>query len=412
MKLHLPSLIERKRDGGVLSPAEIGEIIALYTSGGMPDYQMSALAMAIYFQGMTGEETGALTTAMLHSGDCLRWPEGSPRIVDKHSTGGIGDKTSLVLVPLLAAAGLWVPMISGRGLGITGGTLDKLESIPGFRIGLTEAEIYAQVAEIGCAMIGQTSSICPADKKLYALRDVTATVPSIPLITASIMSKKLAEGLDRLVLDVKHGSGAFMKTEEQAESLAQSMLAAAAAMGVDCRVMINPMSEPTGEAVGNALEVAEAVRCLQGHGPVDLESLVLDLATQLADTPRSELAAMLHNGSAWRCFQSMVEAQGGDAEALTRITDVHAAGVIYELPSPRSGMVLSVDAGTIGRVSLSLGAGRAAASDAVDFAVGCDRLVKSGSRVSAGDCLVRIHARSLADATAARHAFLEAISIA
>lgn len=222
--MHIPSLIERKRDGGTLTADEIKTIIAAFTSGEMPEYQMSALAMAIFFRGMNAEETSALTNAMLHSGSVLQWPANAPTRVDKHSTGGIGDKTSLVLAPLLACDGLWVPMISGRGLGITGGTLDKLESIPGFRTQLDEDEVRRVIAEVGCVMVGQTAGICPADKKLYALRDVTGTVPSIPLITASIMSKKLAEGLDRLVLDVKYGSGAFMKTPDEADALARSKI--------------------------------------------------------------------------------------------------------------------------------------------------------------------------------------------
>lgn len=392
--MHIPSLIERKREGGCLTTDEIQALIADFTSGAMPDYQMSALAMAIYFKGMTTEETAALTQAMLHSGRVLEWAPGSPPRVDKHSTGGIGDKTSLIIAPLLAADGLWVPMISGRGLGITGGTLDKLESIPGFRTQLTEAEIHQGVEKIGCVMVGQTAHICPADKKLYALRDVTGTVPSIPLITASILSKKLAEGLDRLVLDVKYGSGAFMQTLSQAQALADSMRLTAEAMGVQTRVRLNPMDEPTGQAAGNALEVAEAVRCLQGQGPADLEELVLDLCAAVSETPRQRLQARLHSGQAWSIFQKMVALQGGDVAALEQMSQIHAAPVIHELRSPASGVLTRLDARQVGLAILGLGAGRARATDSIDPAVGVDQMQKVGHPVRAGEVLVRIHARS------------------
>lgn len=392
--MHLPSLIEHKRDGGTLSAADIKAIITSFTRGDVPDYQMSALAMAIYFQGMTAEETAALTDAMLHSGSTLTWPEGAPMRVDKHSTGGIGDKTSLILAPLLTCDGLWVPMISGRGLGITGGTLDKLESIPGFRTQLSESEIYQVVSDIGCAMVGQTPNLCPADKKLYALRDVTGTVPSIPLITASIMCKKLAEGLSRLVLDVKYGSGAFMKTREQADVLARSMVEVGRAMGVRSSVMLNPMNEPTGHAAGNALEVMEAVQCLQGRGPADLEDLVIELAVAVSVSGREQLREMLRNGKAWKKFQQMVQAQRGDVSSLERLDRIHRAPVIREFKAPRSGTLTRMDARTVGLVCVQLGAGRAKASDAVDFAVGCDHIAKTGTQIAFGDLLLRIHART------------------
>lgn len=400
--MHIPSLIERKRDGGILSTAEIQSVIAAFTRGDMPEYQMSALAMAIFFRGMTPEETAALTEAMLHSGTMLAWNEHDPIRVDKHSTGGIGDKTSLVLAPLLACDGVWVPMISGRGLGITGGTLDKLESIPGFRTQLNEVEIHNVIDQIGCVMVGQTSGICPADKKLYALRDVTGTVPSIPLITASIMSKKLAEGLNRLVLDVKYGSGAFMKTEEQAHQLAQSMVTVGRALGVRSSVRLSQINEPTGESAGNALEVAECVRCLKGEGPQDLEDIVLDLASAVAVSPRVDLQKMLHRGDAWRKFQQMVALQGGSVEALEKITSVHRAPFIAELKAGSSGVLQCMDAGGIGQVVLELGAGRSKAGDPVDFAVGCDQIAKTGTEVRSGDVLLRIHARTKA---ALAHAF-------
>ena len=392
--MHVPSLIEKKRDGGALAADEIRALIGAYTDGSLPDYQMSALAMAVFFRGMSLEETTALTEAMRRSGRVLEWPAEAPPRVDKHSTGGVGDKTSLILAPLLACDGLWVPMISGRGLGLTGGTLDKLESIPGFRTRLGVGELQEVVARLGCAMVGQTGDLCPADRKLYALRDVTATVPSIPLITASILSKKLAEGLDRLVLDVKFGSGAFMTTEAGARELADSLVAVGRALGVAARVCLNAMNEPTGEAAGNALEVVECVRCLQGGGPPDLEALVLDLACEVADSPRAVHAARLRNGEAWRKFQAMVAAQGGEVESLERLAQVHAAPVIVELVSPATGVLRRLDAGIVGRTLVALGAGRAKASDAIDPAVGVDRMVKTGTAVQAGEPLLRVHART------------------
>lgn len=392
--MHIPTLIEHKRDGGVLSSGEIRHVIDAFTRGDMPEYQMSALAMAIYFRGMTPEETAALTEAMLHSGTMLLWNDHDPMRVDKHSTGGIGDKTSLILAPLLACDNVWVPMISGRGLGITGGTLDKLESIPGFRTQLNEVEIHNVIDRIGCVMVGQTAGICPADKKLYALRDVTGTVSSIPLITASIMSKKLAEGLNRLVLDVKWGSGAFMKTEEDAHHLAQSLVTVGQAMGVRSSVRLSAMNEPTGESAGNALEVAECVRCLKGEGPKDLEDIVLDLASAVSISPRAELAAMLHRGEAWLKFQKMVQAQGGNVEALEKMTSVHRAPFIGELKATASGTLTRMDAGGIGQAVLELGAGRSKAADPIDYAVGCDQIAKTGTHVQAGDVLLRVHART------------------
>lgn len=396
--MHVPSLIERKREGHALAPAEIHALIGAYTDGQLPDYQMSALAMAVFFRGMSLEETTALTEAMLRSGRALAWPADAPPRVDKHSTGGVGDKTSLVLAPLLACDGLWVPMISGRGLGLTGGTLDKLESIPGFRTRLGIGELQEVVARFGCAMVGQTDDLCPADRKLYALRDVTATVPSIPLITASILSKKLAEGLNRLVLDVKFGSGAFMTTETGARGLAESLLAVGRALGVDARVQLNPMEEPTGEAAGNALEVAECVRCLQGGGPPDLEALVLNLVCEVSDSPRELHAARLRNGEAWGRFQAMVAAQGGEIDALECLATIHAAPVIVPLASPATGVLRRLDAGCVGRTLVALGAGRSRATDTIDPAVGVDRMLKTGTPVSAGEPLLRVHARTPAAA--------------
>nr|MBA2431821.1 thymidine phosphorylase [Chthoniobacterales bacterium] len=323
----------------------------------------------------------------------LQYPSGSPPKVDKHSTGGIGDKVSLVLAPLLACGDVWVPMISGRGLGITGGTLDKLESIPGFNVNLDERRALQQLERIGVFMIGQTSDICPADKKLYALRDVTGTVPSQPLIVASIMSKKLAENLDCLVLDVKFGRGAFMKTRPQAEQLAASMTEVGELMGVRMSCLLSPMDEPLGRCVGNALEVAECVEILQGGGPADLIQLVLDLSEKVSSAPREQLAAWLQDGSAWRKFVQLVEAQNGDASALERMSKVHSAPVIHPFFAERSGTVSRLDAEAIGRASLLLGGGRQKADDHVDFAVGFSQLKKSGERVQKGEPLMLIHAR-------------------
>lgn len=391
--MHVPTFIEQKRDGRALSADDIAEFIRGYASGEIPDYQAAAWAMAVFFRGMNPVEISALTGAMMRSGRVLTHPAGSPPKVDKHSTGGIGDKISLILAPLLACDGLWVPMISGRGLGITGGTLDKLESIPGFRVGLSEAEAAAQLARLGVVMIGQTVDLCPADKKLYALRDVTATVPSIPLIVASIMSKKLAETLDRLVLDVKFGSGAFMQTRADAEALAAALTAVGNEMGVQTSHLLTPMDEPHGCTVGNALEVAESVDTLQGRGPADVVALTLDLAERVANSPRATLARWLEDGTAWRKFVAMVEAQDGDASVLERMIEVHAAPIVRDFPAPRPGVVTRMDAGAIGRASVLLGAGRSKASDAVDHAVGFSEVRKVGARVVKGEPLLRIHAR-------------------
>jgi pyrimidine-nucleoside phosphorylase len=402
------SLIEKKRDGSELESREIGWLIEAFTAGRVPEYQMSAFAMAVYFQGMTAVETVALTQAMLQSGETFSWPSGHPPVVDKHSTGGIGDKTSLVLAPLLACDGLWVPMISGRGLGITGGTLDKLESIPGYRVGLSKEETVRQIEALGVAMIGQTPEICPADKKLYALRDVTATVPSQPLIVASIMSKKLAEGLDRLSLDVKFGSGAFMKSREAAESLAGAMVSVGRGMGVATHARLTPMEEPLGCSVGNALEVQECLEVLDGGGPPDLVELVLDLCEPIACSPRSTLAGWLADGTARRKFQAMVSAQGGDLEAFARRS---AAPVIREWCAPRAGVLTALDAGVLGRAAVALGAGRQRTDDTVDPRVGFDGIAKTGSRLDRGDVVLRVHAAGEAAAEEAMVAVSRAVRI-
>jgi pyrimidine-nucleoside phosphorylase len=409
--MHIPSLIERKRDGGELGEEEIRDLIEGFTRGDVPDYQMSALAMGVFFRGMSGGETAALTRAMMESGRVMRYPAGSPPKVDKHSTGGIGDKISLVLAPLLACDNVWVPMISGRGLGITGGTLDKLESIPGFNVHLSEEQALAQLAEIGVCMMGQTAHICPADRKLYALRDVTGTVPSQPLIVASIMSKKLAESLDRLVLDVKFGSGAFMQTRPEAEELAARLSAIGTEMGVAVSHLLSPMDEPLGRTVGNALEVAEAVGALQGRGPADLVEIVLNLAERVASAPRATLCHWLSTGTAWRKFVELVEAQGGDASALERMHDVHAAPILHKVRADKSGTVTRMDAGQIGRAAVLLGAGRKKTSDSIDSAVGFSGIRHVGEKIERGEPVLTIHARSSAGLDAALAALRGAVAI-
>ena len=395
--MHIPALIEKKRDGGNLSADEISALIAGYVRGDVPAYQMAALAMAIFFRGMNNDETTALTMGMRDSGEVFKWPAGTPPKVDKHSTGGVGDKVSLILAPLLACEGVWVPMVSGRGLGFTGGTLDKLESIPGFRVNLSWPEMLAQLERVGCFIAGQTENLCPADKKLYALRDVTATVASLPLIVASIMSKKLAESLDRLVLDVKFGRGAFMQNREDAQKLADAMVAVGRGAGVETQALLNPMDEPLGRTAGNALEVAECVEVLQGGGPQDLVELTLELAGKLVPATKERLHARLQDGSAWGKFVAMVEAQGGDALALSRMSEIHRAPGVTEVAAPRDGTLTKLDALEIGRLCVQLGAGRGKADDKIDFAVGVECLRKQGAKVSAGDPVMRIHSRAPVD---------------
>src|SRR6266404_4840830 len=392
--MHVPALIEKKRDGQELSADEIKSLIADFTLGEVPDYQMSAWAMAVYFRGMTPAETHQLTEAMMLSGRVLKYPKDSPPKIDKISTGGVGDKVSLVLAPLLACDDVWVPMISGRGLGMTGGTLDKLESIPGFNVSLDEKRALKQLEKIGVFVIGQTDDICPADKKLYALRDVTGTVPSQALIVASIMSKKLAESLDRLVLDVKFGSGAFMKTRKEAQQLAAAMTSVGESMGVKMSHLLSSMDEPLGRTVGNALEVTECVEVLQGGGPPDVVKLVLDLAEQVSTANRAELATWLKDGTAWKKFISLVYAQDGDASSLEKLGEIHRAPVIQPFVAKSAGNVKKMDAETIGRVSLLLGGGRQTADDAIDFAVGLSGLKKIGEPVEEGEPLLSVHARN------------------
>jgi pyrimidine-nucleoside phosphorylase len=399
-------IVEKKRDGAELDTEEIRSFIEGYTDGSIPDYQMSALAMAIYFQGMTPRETADLTVAMMESGKVID-PNRIPGMkVDKHSTGGIGDKISIPLAPLVASCGATVPMISGRGLGITGGTLDKLESISGYRVGLSESEFFQTLETVGCSMIGQTAEIAPADKKLYALRDVTATVPSIPLIVSSIMSKKMAEGIDALVLDVKCGSGAFMKNIEDARLLAQGLVDTGAAMGKKVTALLTDMNQPLGRSVGNALEVQESLDILKGEGPADSQGLTLTLAKYMLTVAEvsdpgngvsdpalhQQIEARLNDGSALQKFRDMVACHGGDLDAGLPESEKQ-----IPLPAPKTGYITKADADALGRASLLLGAGRAKTTDTIDHAVGLSDIRKIGEYVKEDETLCIIHSNGHED---------------
>lgn len=413
-------IIEKKRDGGTLTADEIRYFISANTKGEIPDYQMSALAMAIYFQGMNFEETSVLTEVMMNSGDIVNTSSLKLPKVDKHSTGGVGDKTSLVLAPLVACCGAVVPMISGRGLGITGGTLDKLESIPGYRVSLSEREFLSVLNECGCSICGQTAQLAPADKKLYALRDVTGTVPSIPLITASILCKKLAEGIDALVLDVKVGSGAAMKDLKQAEALGDMMVKVGRAMGKDVQAVITDMSEPLGCCVGNALEVLECVEVLKGRGPADLIEVTMELGVRMLllarlavtkEEARAKLATELSSGRALERFRRMIALQGGDPAFIDDYSKLPRATLREDLRALSSGRVAAVDAEKIGRAAILLGAGRGKIDDKIDFAVGFSDIVKRGAQVVVGDRLLTIHANSQEKLQQARDLLNSAITI-
>jgi len=413
-------VIEKKRDKEVLSEEEIRGFMAGYTDGSIPDYQMAALAMAIYLNGMTFEETAFLTDAMMRSGELLDTSSLTRPKADKHSTGGIGDKVSLVLGPIAAACGLDVPMISGRGLGITGGTLDKFEAIPGYRTDLSEAEMIKVIQACGCSIVGQTRSLAPADKKLYGLRDVTATVPSIPLITASIMCKKLAEGIDSLVLDVKWGRGAFMKELDQARDLASNMVQVGRSMDKKVSAVITRMDQPLGRSAGNAVEVQESIDCLKGNGPEDLMEVTLALTAEMlvlsevADSPEAALAqcqAAIDSGAALEKFRHMVELHGGNPAVIDDPTVMTAAQSIEPFAAPNAGYVTDVNAEAIGRGVLVLGAGRTRAEDGVDHAVGVSQLVKAGEFVEAGQPLCLVHANPASQLEEAHDWFGKAFSL-
>jgi len=393
-------LILRKRGGDELSVEELQFLVNGYTSGEIPDYQMSALLMATYFSGMTDRELSAFTDAMIKSGETLSLAEIPGVKVDKHSTGGVGDKTSLICAPIAAAAGVVVPMISGRGLGHTGGTLDKLESIPGFRTDLTVEQFRTQLAQLGLCFIGQSEEIAPADKALYALRDVTGTVESIPLIASSIMSKKMAEGIDALVLDVKVGNGAFMKKQVDARRLAQAMVGIGRRLDKRVQALITDMNQPLGYAIGNALEVMEVSQTLQKAGPADLTRLSLELAARMIylgkitaslDDARKLAEDKLMDGSAYRKFKQVVQAQGGNPLALDRFELLPNATGMREILSPRAGFVSAIMAEDIGRASQMIGAGRTRKEDVIDPAVGVILEVKMGEKVDAGSVLCRLY---------------------
>jgi pyrimidine-nucleoside phosphorylase len=395
-------LIERKRDGAALSAEEWSALIAAYTEGRIPDYQLSALLMAVLFRGLERHELAALTDAMLASGDRLSFDGWNTPRIDKHSTGGVGDKVSLVLAPLVAACGVAVPMMSGRGLGHTGGTLDKLEAIPGFRTDLSLAEAKAQVMKIGCALMGQTPEIAPADKRLYALRDVTATVEAIPLIAASIMSKKLAEGLSGLVLDVKHGSGAFLPATEKGLELAQTMIALGEDRGCPTVALLTAMDRPLGRACGNALETEEAILALRGEGPADLMEVTYALGVEMllqakvettAKKARKKLESVLGSGLAAEKFEQIIEAQGGNPRTLDDPSVMPQAGAVEVFLAPATGVVQRVDPRVIGRAVVQLGGGRTKVEDTVDPTVGFVITVKPGDKVLAGEPIASVFAK-------------------
>ncbi len=407
-------LIARKRDGGELAPAELRALVAGITDGSVPDYQAAAFLMAVFFRGMTPAELAAWADAMLRSGDVLDLSAVAARKVDKHSTGGVGDKISLPLAPAVAACGVAVPMVSGRGLGHTGGTLDKLEAIPGFSVNLPVERFRAQVAELGVCMIGQTERIAPADRKLYALRDVTATVESIPLIASSIMSKKLAEGIDALVLDQKVGAGAFMKRIEDARALARTIIGIGRAAGKRVTALITAMDQPIGRAVGNASEVEESIETLRGRGPADTRELTVALGAEMlvlggaaADSAagRARIEAVLDGGQALERFAKMIAAQGGDARVCEDTGRLPQARTRREVLAASAGVVEEINAEAVGIAAMMLGAGRRTKEDRIDPAVGIDVLKKVGDRVAAGEplALLRVNDAAQADAAAARY---------
>src|SRR3989441_778466 len=395
-------MIERKRDGGSLTPEEWSALVAAYTEGGVPDYQMAALLMAVVFRGLERQELAALTDAMLASGQRLSFDDWATPRVDKHSTGGVGDKVSLVLAPLVAACGVAVPMMSGRGLGHTGGTLDKLEAIPGFRTVLSLAETKQQVQRLGCAMIGQTPEIAPADRRLYALRDVTGTVEAIPLIAASIMSKKLAEGLTALVLDVKHGSGAFLPDLEDGLELARTMIALGEDRGCPTVALLTAMDRPLGRACGNALETEEAILALRGEGPPDLMEVTYALGVEMllaagvertTSKAKKRLEDALGSGLAAEKFEQVIEAQGGNPKAVEDPSVLPQAQAVEVFAARETGVVTRVEPRTIGRAVVSLGGGRTTGEDVVDPTVGFVITVKPGDKVLAGGPIAAVVAR-------------------
>jgi pyrimidine-nucleoside phosphorylase len=414
-------LIERKRDGGRIDPGEWRALALAYAKGHVPDYQMAALLMACFLRGLDRAETAALTEAMLDSGDRLDLSQLGRARVDKHSTGGVGDKVSLVLAPLVASVGVAVPMMSGRSLGHTGGTLDKLESIPGFRTDLTLAQARDQIARLSCAMMGQTPEIAPADRRMYALRDATATVESIPLIAASIMSKKLAEDLSGLVLDMKRGSGSFVPELDRVLELADLMIKLGADHGCACVALVTAMDRPLGRACGNALEVEEAIAALKGEGPTDLMSLTYALGAEMVvlagaapniDAARRELEKAIGTGRAAERFQQIIEAQGGNPGVVEDPAVLPQAAECELFPAPRRGFVARVEPKPIGRAIVEMGGGRSHVDDGVDPTVGFVITARPGDWVEASEPLATIFARDRAGIVAGRQALRAAITIA
>ena len=407
METPVKILLDRKREGRELAVEDIHALIAAYTKGEVPDYQMAAFAMAVCCRGMADRETLALTEAMRDSGDCLDWSDVPRPTADKHSTGGVGDKLSLIIQPLAASCGVAVPSLTGRGLGLTGGTADKLESIPGYNASLSLADFKRVVAACGCSMTVQTAEIAPADKKLYALRDVTGTVPSIPLIVASILSKKLAEGAGALVFDVKCGKGAFMKTPADAEALARALVGGAKGAGRKAAALVTSMDEPLGFAVGNALEVLEAVAVLKGAGrqPADVVALSVELAARMValakgfdlDKARTRCRENLANGKACQVFAEMVRLQGGDLARFEKESRNGGGASSLELKIERTGFVAGIDAERVARVAFMLGAGRAKTDDAIDPAAGVLLQVTHGDRIEPGQPVARLFAAARAE---------------
>jgi len=417
--MFVPGLIERKRDGGALGPAEWRDLLAAYADGRIPDYQMAALLMACFLRGLAREETAALLDGMLASGSRLDFAHLGRPVVDKHSTGGVGDKVSLVLAPLVAACGVAVPMMSGRGLGHTGGTLDKLESIPGFRTDLSLGETKAQIDRVGCAMIGQTPEIAPVDKRLYALRDVTATVECIPLIAASIMSKKLAEGLTGLVLDVKQGSGAFITDPERSRELAETMIRLGEDRGCPTVALLTAMDRPLGRACGNALEAEEAIMSLRGEGPQDLHDVTLALGVEMlllaGESEAADVAARLEeaigSGKAAEKFEAIIEAQGGNPAVVEDPALLPQAECVEVYYAPSAGTIVEVEPRAIGRAVVQMGGGRQQVDDAVDPTVGFVITARPGQEVHTSEPLASIFARDEAGVAIARAALDRAIRI-
>ncbi|RJW36844.1 pyrimidine-nucleoside phosphorylase [Clostridiales bacterium TF09-2AC] len=417
--MRMYDLIETKKRGGALTKDEIAYMVRGFVDGGIPDYQMSAMLMAIYFQGMNDQEITYLTLEMAHSGDMVDLSPIEGIKVDKHSTGGVGDKTTLVAGPMVASLGVKVAKMSGRGLGHTGGTVDKLESIPGFKTAIPREEFFDIVNRNGIAVIGQSGNMVPADKKLYALRDVTATVDSIPLIASSIMSKKLAAGSDSIVLDVKTGSGAFMKTLEESISLAQKMVSIGCLAGRRCCALITNMDIPLGYAIGNSLEMTEAIRTLKGEGPEDLTRVCLELAANMlhmagkgtVEECRGMAEESIHDGSALKCLASMVKAQGGDESFIWKPEQFESPSCAYEVKAPEEGYISHMDTEGIGIASVLLGAGRNTKEDAIDYGAGIILKKKYGEKVMPGDVLAVLYADSQERIQAGADKFLSSCTI-